>query len=369
MLLLVALLAYLLWPKPQIIVLPGLVQAQETSNASKVGGRVKAILVQEGSRVARGQVLITFDDTGYIAQLVEAQATLAQAKARTSLMRAGAQREDLSQAKSQVQQAREKLHLLRDGSTPESLKQAQATLTQATSQAYLAQEAFEKAKTLLQNGVISQQKYDALAAQAQTAQSALESAKASASRLKRGNLPQEIAIARAQLTSAQAGYQKLAKGALPEEIQVAEADVAKAQSALLAVQDQVSEMNLKSPINGVVTVLNVKPGELVPPGRPVVSVMDTRRLWTDIYVPESKLAGVSPNMPVEALVNVYGRKKFRGKIVFISPQSEFVPSGSGRASFSEESSFRVKVLLAPLDTTATVRLKPGMKIDVRVELQ
>ena len=59
------------------------------------------------------------------------------------------------------------------------------------------------------------------------------------------------------------------KGAKPEEVAIVGAAVEKAQSMLATLQQQLQEIELKSPIDGVVTVLGVTEGELVQPGQPV----------------------------------------------------------------------------------------------------
>lgn len=61
--------------------------AQETQLASKVGGRLEYLLVDEGSRVSAGQVIGRIDKHDYELQVLQAQATLASAQAnRASAM-------------------------------------------------------------------------------------------------------------------------------------------------------------------------------------------------------------------------------------------------------------------------------------------
>src|SRR3954464_3178996 len=56
----------------------GTVEARTISVGSRVGGRVKEVLLREGDLVHAGQVLLTFEPGDYPAQLLQAKAQLAQ---------------------------------------------------------------------------------------------------------------------------------------------------------------------------------------------------------------------------------------------------------------------------------------------------
>ena len=52
------------------------------------------------------------------------------------------------------------------------------------------------------------------------------------------------------------------------------------------------EAELNAPVDGVVEVVSVRPGDLVPAGRIVVTMLESSQLWVKVYVPETDLAGV-----------------------------------------------------------------------------
>lgn len=339
------------------------VQAKEIRNASRFGGRVKQILVKEGQNVQKGQLLIVFDDTELQAKIADAKATLSQALAQEQLLAKGADIGQVRQAGAAVQQAQERLKMISSGARPEELTQAQGKLHDAELQQQQAQQTADNAKTMLSEGIISQQKYDALQAAASAAKNDYQSAQAAFKMMKTGGRPEERQMASSQLSAAKAQYGQVLRGARPEEVSIASANVEKARSALQALEAQLAEEQIRAPFAGYVSVIGVSEGELVPPGRAVVSVLDYSHLWADVYVPESKLSEVSLGKGVVVKAKSYKDSQFGGQVALINPKSEFIPNSGGDSS-TEESTFRVKVSVDGKDQVHQTQLYPGMKVDV-----
>lgn len=365
---------YWLWPKSNDLVLSGLVQAKEVRNASQMGGRVSELLVQEGDSVIANQALVRFDETELKTRLLEAQATLRQAQGEADLVLSGPDRQDIKQSEALVQQARQRLHLLTRGARPEEVAQAKAALEEARLQSQSAKERYDRAKTTFENGIISKFKVDELKLQLDSAKNTLQAAEAKLQLLQAGAAREEKSIARSELLSVEAQRQKLLSGAKPGQLKIVSAQVQRAQSAVTGLQNQLKEAVLRAPLAGTVSLITVSQGELVPPGQPVVTILDYQHLWADLFVPESRLAYVQPGQAVEVHSPAYGKAKFKGQVIFISPKSEFVPNGSGTgsggaASNPTESLFKVKISLTPQDSKQQVHLAPGMKVDVVLKQQ
>lgn len=349
-----------------VLTLSGEVQAREIRNSSRFGGRVRRIFVREGQIVQAGQPLIEFEDTDLKAKIADAQATLNQAIARERLLARGADLGAVRRAGATVRQSQEQLKMLKTGARPEELAQTQSRLRAAEAQLEQAQKMAGNAKTMLDAGIISRQKYDALNSDVEAAQGNVDSLQATLALAKSGGRAEERRIAQANLSAAEAQYQDLLKGASPEEMSIASANVEKARSALQSLESQTSEIRLKAPFAGYVSVISVTEGELVAPGRPVVAIIDYSHLWTDVYVPESRLLdlGLVPGEPVSVETDAGTPRLFPGRIALINPRSEFVPNSGGDAS-SEESAFRVKIELSDTKSDGRQRLYPGMKVNVR----
>lgn len=351
------------WPAPQTMKLSGEVQSREIKNGSRFGGRVKQILVQEGQEVKAGQLLIVLDETDLKAKIADAKASLAQAMAQEHMLAQGADLGAIRQAGSSVQQAQQRFKMVAAGGRPEEISQLRNRVKLAEEQANQAQTAFENAKVMLDEGIISKQKYETMGTAADSARSTLEAARGNLRMAQSGGRPEERSIAGAQLTAARAQYSQILKGARPEEMSIASASVEKAKSALEAFEAQLNEVQIRAPFAGHVSVIGVTEGELVPPGRPVITVLDYGHLWTDVYVPESKLALVSLGESVKVRAKSLKNSEFQGRIALINPKSEFVPNSGGDTS-TEEQTFRVKVNLDPKDIVRGISLYPGMKVEI-----
>lgn len=355
--------ALLVIPEKETITLAGLVQSREMKDTSRFGGRVKEVLVKEGDTVKPGQVLIRFDDTELRAKITQAQAALTQAKAQESLLNQGADATDIRQAYAAVQQAQQNLRMT-IGSGNVEVSQLEAKLRAAESTLAKASAAQETAPQLLEEGIISRQKYNDIQTDYESAKSAYQAAEEALKQVKQGTRQEQASIARARLDSAQANYDKVLKGARKEELEIAMASIDQAESELKSLQAQLAEMEVRARIPGVVSVLNVLPGEFVLPGQPVVSIIDYNNLWADVYVPEDKLYMVTIDQPVDVTAMAFDNKVyFPGKVSTINPKSEFVPSSQTSLS-SEDSAFRVKVRVGRKARNREISLYPGMKVNV-----
>jgi HlyD family secretion protein len=89
----------------------GIVEAEEVSVTTEIGGRVAEVLVEEGDVVQEDEVLIRLDDALLQAHIAQAQAGLEAAEAALTQIRTGVSEEDIHQAEALLRQA----EVARDG--------------------------------------------------------------------------------------------------------------------------------------------------------------------------------------------------------------------------------------------------------------
>src|SRR3954463_10862815 len=99
----------------------GTVEARTISVGSRVGGRVKEVLVREGEQVQPGQPLLTFEPGDYPAQLLQAKALLTQYEANLGKLKQGARPEELAEARARAATAKAALDQAVAGSRPEEV--------------------------------------------------------------------------------------------------------------------------------------------------------------------------------------------------------------------------------------------------------
>jgi multidrug resistance efflux pump len=177
--------------------------------------------------------------------------------------------------------------------------------------------------------------------------------------LEKGSRAEDIAAAQATLDEATQAYYLVKHGYRQEEIAQSQATVDAAAAAVDGLRVQQRELSVKADVDGIVSALELRPGDLVPPNGPVLSLMDTAHLWVRAYVPENRL-DLQIGQQFHVTVDSFPDRQFQGKVTFIAPQAEFTPRNIQTPEERSKQVFRIKVsLLEGLD-----ELRPGMAADV-----
>lgn len=133
-----------------------------------------------------------------------------------------------------------------------------------------------------------------------------------------------LALARQRLESSRTLYER---GAISQiDLQTAEAAHKAAQGQLAAARAQASSAsesarraNITSPISGEVSDRHVSQGEVVNPGDPLVTVVNTSELELAGQVPVQSAARVQRGQTVEFTVDAYPGQVFRGVVARVEP--------------------------------------------------
>jgi len=145
----------------------------------------------------------------------------------------------------------------------------------------------------------------------------------------------------------------------PKTVEDAEATLRTAQARLASAQTRLARRKASSPVTGSVQQIYYRPGELVPAGRPVVSLLPPGNIKIRFFVPETVLPSVTLGEAVT--VHCDGCKTdVTAKVTFISRTSEFTPP----VIYSlDERSKLVFLIEARTDTPGELRV--GQPVDVR----
>lgn len=131
----------------------------------------------------------------------------------------------------------------------------------------------------------------------------------------------------AKLAKAERDYQNLLEGPDPDLLAVAEARLENAKAVLAAAEENLADLEIKALYDGTVSEVNVREGEWVSPGLPVVIIADLAHLrvettdLNEIDVARVQVGDIV-NVTFDALPNV----NVTGKVTLISPKSS---EGSG----------------------------------------
>src|SRR5579863_4289925 len=260
-------------PPQRQLVLYGDVDLRQVELAFNNSERIAAVLVQEGDRVKRGQVLARLDESRLEPQVAEAKAA------------AAAQRE-----------AVERLH---NGSRPQEIAEARANVESAEADAINARGQYERRKTLAANAVVSQQD--------------LENAKAA------------LDVVEAKLTVNQKTLDLVIAGPRKEDIGQAEAELRADEAQAAFLRQELADAQLLAPVDAVVRTRLMEPGEMASPQKPVFSLAVTDPKWVRAYVAEPDIGKLRTGLAASVALDSFPQRRFNGWVGFISPVAEFTP--------------------------------------------
>lgn len=133
----------------------------------------------------------------------------------------------------------------------------------------------------------------------------------------------------------------------------------------LAAQIELVERQLRdavtvAPISGTVTTKYFETGEMVPPGAPVVELIDLSRMWAKVYVSETMLAAIKIGQRATVELDGAGQS-LTGALSWVSPKAEFTPKNILTQESRTSLVYAVKITIDNPDG----RLKHGMPVTVK----
>ena len=250
----VALIGFLALDRdPEII--QGQVEVSEYRVSSKVPGRIQEIRVKEGDFVRAGDTLAILDAPEVHAKMQQAQGAEEGAAALEQMARNGARKEQVQGAFQLLQQAKAGLEI--------------------------AQKSYQRVQRLFDEGVVSAQKRDEAEAMFKASE--------------------------AQVKAAQSQYDMAVNGARQEEKRAAMAQVNRARGAVQEVNAYIDETIQVAQMDGEVSSIYPKVGELVGTGSPIMTISMMDDLWGTFNVREDQLNGMKIGQELNAFVPAFNK--------------------------------------------------------------
>lgn len=167
-------------------------------------------------------------------------------------------------------------------------------------------------------------------------------------------------VAKEDYLSAQANYDLVMEGTRKDQIVAQVAEVQRLIAAAKANEDLVNNMNLYSPVNGVIISKNFENNEYINAGESVITIADLKDCWIKVYISTMDLGKVYIGQKAELMVDAFPQEKFTGKVVEISDEAEFTPRESITKEERANMVFAVKIKIENIDS----KIKAGMPADV-----
>jgi HlyD family secretion protein len=226
----------------------------------------------------------------------------------------------------------------------------QELLTHAQDIADDARTELENAQSAYDQALTTTGAQDLLAARARVvvAQQRYDDARAALRALQTGADSLEVTAAAKAVDQARAALEQ------------AQALVAQAEAALQLIDAQIAKATIRAPVDGVVLVRSVEPGEVLQAGTAALTLGKLDRLRVTVYIPEDRYGEIKLGDTATLSVDSFPGQAFQATVTRISNQAEFTPRNVQTQEQRQTTVYAVELAIANADG----RLKPGMPVDV-----
>jgi membrane fusion protein (multidrug efflux system) len=324
------------------------VRGDLTPLSTKVPGIVSAVHVSDYQQVHKGDLLVELEDKDYQAQVDQANAAIAAARAAidNNLRQRELQDAKIAKALEGIDLAKAEIAAAQAG------KEAiQASLTRSRSER-------KRQEGLIETRSTTQQKVEAVVAEEESLTAQMASREA------------DLAQARTGLRSSElsAEAERLGKAVLLSQEMQLQADLRAKQASVAGALVSLGYTKIYSPGEGTVGERQVRPGQLVSPGTQVISFVDITK-WVQANYRETQLTNVKVGDPAEIRIDAYPGQNIHGKVIEIAPASgsqfALLPPDNATGNFTKVVQ-RVPVKIGLDDASLAAKLRPGLSVTATV---
>jgi HlyD family secretion protein len=287
-------------------------------------GNITDLLVKEGQRVRKGQLLAKIEDVQPEADVQAQKATIQSAEADSNAAEAGLKASDDNIATMQA-----------------SIEQSKADLARMKAD-------LDRAEALYKEQLMAKQDFDLRRFTYEAQQSTVKAAEA-------------------RVTQARAQREQMAA-----QLASAQRRVAMAKANLVRFNDLLNKRNSFAPLDGVVTNLPVRVGETVVPGLQkqsgtiIMTIADMSLITAEVKVDETDIVNVSLGQTVDVTIDAIPNKTFKGHVTEIGNTAILRSSGvaASQSAISSQEAKDFKVVVA-LDNPPD-EIRPGLSCTSKI---
>jgi len=269
-------------------------------------------IVSGNGRIEAVQVDIATKFAGRIAEVAAHEGDLVQPEQIIARM-------DTSELEATLAQAQARL-----AEVEQSVEQAVANIIKTKSDVSLAQKQVGRAEKLKRNNTVSDAEYDTTV--------------------------NPLAVAQANL------------GAMKAALRTQEFAVKAAEAQVKRIETQLADAVLHSPTQGRILYRLAEPGEVLPAGGKVLTILDLSNIYMEIYLPADAAVRTPIGADARVVFDVAPQYAARAKVSFVAPEAQFTPKEVETADERDKLMFRVKVQLPPERVKPYLeRIKTGIR--------
>jgi HlyD family secretion protein len=285
---------------------------------------IAQILVKEGDRVRKGQLLARLEGAQPEADVAAQRAAVASAEADSSAAEASVKAAD------------------------ENIRTQQALIDRAQADLEHARIEYQRGQDLLKDKLIAEMDFASRKATFDTATAAVNEAQ---TRLVQARAQREQAVA--QMTSAQRR-------------------ITQAKALATRFDDVRSRYDITAPLDGVITNLPVRAGETVVPGiqnsaaSTIMTIADMSLITAEVKVDETDIVNVKLEQPADVTIDAMPNRTFKGHVIEIGNtailRSTGIAASQSTTSSQEAKDFKVVIAL----DNPPEEVRPGLSCSSKV---
>lgn len=305
----------------------------------RVAGYVTSVKVKDNQHIKKGDTLLVLDNRDYVIRVEQAEATLRIAQSNLNSARATS-----FAAKAGIATSRA------------SVGTADAQIEAAKVNVWRATQDHERYANLIKDHSITQQQYEQALAAKQTAEKQLA-----------------ILVEQREQASQQTNAVSVQSDATASQINVADAIIRQRQVDVDAAKLDLSYTVITSPQDGLVSKVNVQPGQYVQAGQSLFAIVHNENVWVIANFKETQLNKMKPGQKAVITADAYPGHSFLATVSSFSPATgstfALLPPDNASGNFVKVvQRLPVRIEFADPADTLVKKLRPGMNVLVDVHL-
>lgn len=334
------------------------IEADVIPVSTRVAGQVKRVAIEDNAHVRKGDLILELDDADSAARVEQAQAEVETATAQAAAADAQAQvttagaRGGFTSAKAGV-----------SGSSAQ-VATAKAGVARAQAEEKKAGLELQRTKELRDANVVPQQRLD-------DAQAAYDVARAAVLQAQATLQAAESRIGEAQGRLSQVSPVEAAVAAAEANAKLAHARQKSAEAVLALAELQLSYAKVVAQVDGQVTRLTAREGQMVQPGQPLAELVPDAT-YVVANFKETQIGDMKPGQKVDIDIDAYPGLELHGKVESLAggtgARFSLMPPDNASGNFVKVVQ-RVPVRIAWVDPPKDVALRPGLSADVTVHVK
>jgi len=321
------------------------VPAKWAALSVQTDGVVAEVLVEPGDKVQAGDLLLRLDPVDAELAVQQAEARLASARAKVGQLEAQpraldvvAAEQQVAEAETGVAQAMAERDRLASNVIGSDIADAEAELESAEAEQESARIDYDELQDELEDDNVEDWEGQRAALRLRAAGESAEAARLNLA-YARGSAGARMEEAEAGVRAAE-GQRDVAKaqlaqiraGVLQEDIALAATEVDQAETALQEAQLTLERCERHAPFDGTIGMVEVRQGEQVRQGDPVVTLGDLATLRVETTdLDEIDVAKVDVGQSVAVTFDAFPDRVFNGRVVRINPMAE---AGGGGVNYT-----------------------------------